>query len=126
MDLLSTGPLAVWRANMDLALRLEQLRQQWHQADRSAAGDVPPMSPAAALPAQALWRHLHRQLGSAWSVGVIEDQAQRDYAQGVQDAVHAWQRSLTQILAPGVVQGGPMGVAMREFTASCWGVRPLP
>lgn len=124
MDLLSTGPLAVFRANVDLAMRLEELRQQWQRAGHGPVADVPPMSPAAALPAQAMWRHLHRQYIPAWPVAA-PSQAQRAYAEGVHQAVQTWQRSVSQLMMPSVVQGGPVAVAMVELTAVCWGLKPL-
>lgn len=124
MDLLSTGPLAVMRANVDLAVRLEGLRQQWERADRSHAADMPPMSPAAALPAQAMWRHLHGQYGIGWPM-LATNQAQRAYAEGVREALQAWQRSVAQVVLPSVVHGGPAAVALVELTAVCWGLKAL-
>lgn len=129
-------PFAIFQANLELVLRLEQLRQQagrqWlefghdalqHDAAQVLAGAeglgrnqrASNWQALAALPAEAFWRQLQQQFGRSQAVAEQAAHTQAEYAAGLVDAVQQWQAEATQALGGSAMLGLPAAQAMQDF-----------
>ncbi|MFT3717263.1 hypothetical protein [Pseudorhodoferax sp.] len=127
-------PFALYQANLDLLMRLEQLRQQasrqWldfgsaalQQDAAQAFGEAGEMGRTAnwqtlaALPAEAFWRQLQLQFGRSQAMAEQAAHTQAEYAAGLVDAVQQWQAQATQALGGDAAQGSsPATHAMQDF-----------
>lgn len=129
-------PLALYQANLELVLRLEQLRQQagryWlafgsqamQQGMAEARTEGEQLGKAsgnlqalAALPAEAFWRQMQLQFGQAQAAAEQAAQAQAEFAAGLQDAVQRWHQQAAPALEPAASAAGPAAQAMQDFLA---------
>lgn len=103
-------PLNLYKANLELQARVTRLAQQngqqWLEFGHRLLGDGIADSDAtvaellkadnwqnlATLPADAFWRQLQQRFGDTQAVAQIAISAQTAFAQGLQQAVQAWQK----------------------------------
>lgn len=109
-----TTPLDLFKANLELQLRLQRLMQesgqQWLENATHAGSENIAESGAeiesllkahnwqelATLPAQAFWRQSQQQMGSAQALTQVAIKNQTSFTQGLQQAIQNWQKSVTQ------------------------------
>ncbi|MFA5521948.1 MAG: hypothetical protein WCY98_07875 [Castellaniella sp.] len=114
---ISKLPLDLYKANLELQLSLGKLLQehgaQWLQrgqqlADESAAGMHAELGELLAAEdwqalatesASSFWRHMQRHIGDNQVLAQMLVEAQTQLAQGLQDAMRAWQQQTAQALA---------------------------
>ena len=122
-----TIPLNLFKANLELQLRLQRLvqenGQQWLENATRAGKDGIAESGAeiesllkaqnwqelATLPAEAFWRQLQQRFGDSQAAAQIAITAQTGFAHGLQEAVQAWQQQTAGVLgevAPAALSGG--------------------
>ena len=123
----NTLPLDLYKANLELQVRIGKLFQeggkQWLDYGYRLASDVIAESDAeiaqllqsedwqklATLPAEAFWRQLQQRLGDSQAAAQIAITAQTGFAHGLQEAVQAWQQQTAGVLgevAPAALSGG--------------------
>ncbi len=106
--------LALWKANLDLQLRIGQLIQDsgrdWLELGTRAAGEGSAELDAglrklmrggdwqalAALPVEAFWRQAEQRVGDGQALNQIALQAQDSFASGVLEALQDWQQALAE------------------------------
>ncbi|WP_158636513.1 phasin family protein [Luteimonas marina] len=106
--------LALWKANLDLQLRIGQLVQDsgrdWLELGTRAAGGGAAELDAglrklmrggdwqalAALPVEAFWRQAEQRVGDGQALNQIALQAQDSFASGVLEALQDWQQALAE------------------------------
>jgi len=104
--------LALWKANLDLQLRIGQLIQDsgrdWLELGTRAAGEGTVEFDAglrklmrggdwqalAALPVEAFWRQAEQRVGDGQALNQIALHAQDSFASGVLEALQDWQQAL--------------------------------
>ncbi|MCE0734090.1 phasin family protein [Halomonas sp. G15] len=107
-------PLNLFKANLELQLRLQRLMQengqQWLENTARAGNENIAESGAeiesllkaqnwqelATLPAQACWRQFQHQMGGAQVMPQVAIKNQTTFTQGLQQAIQDWQKSVTQ------------------------------
>ena len=114
-----TIPLNLFKANVELQLRLQRLMQengqQWLE-NATRAGSVAsscqfwalsrlsisaPDSAMLSLPAQAFWRQFQYHVGGAQALTQVAIKNQTTFTQGLQIAIQDWQKSVTQAVGQG-------------------------
>lgn len=106
--------LALWKANLDLQLRIGQLIQDsgrdWLELGTRAAGEGTVEFDAglrklmrggdwqalAALPVEAFWRQAEQRVGDGQALNQIALHAQDSFASGVLEALQDWQQALAE------------------------------
>lgn len=114
-----TIPLNLFKANLELQLRLQRLMQensqQWLENATRAGKDGIAESGAeiesllkaknwqelATLPAQAFWRQFQYHVGGAQALTQVAIKNQTTFTQGLQKAIQDWQKSVTQAVGQG-------------------------
>jgi hypothetical protein len=109
-----TIPLNLFKANLELQLRLQRLMQengqQWlENATRAGSENIAESGTEiesllkaqnwqelATLPAQAFWRQFQHQMGGAQALTQVAIKNQTTFTQGLQQAIQDWQKSVTQ------------------------------
>ena len=109
-----TIPLNLFKANVELQLRLQRLMQengqQWLENAARAGKDgiaesgteiesllkAQNWQELATLPAQAFWRQFQHQMGGAQALTQVAIKNQTTFTQGLQQAIQDWQKSVTQ------------------------------
>ena len=106
--------LALWKANLDLQLRIGQLVQDsgrdWLELGTRAAGEGAVEFDAglrklmrggdwqalAALPVEAFWRQAEQRVGDGQALNQVALHAQDSFANGVLEALQDWQQALAE------------------------------
>ena len=109
-----TIPLNLFKANLELQLRLQRLMQengqQWlENATRAGSENIAESGTEiesllkaqnwqelATLPAQAFWRQFQYHVGGAQALTQVAIKNQTTFTQGLQQAIQDWQKSVTQ------------------------------
>lgn len=109
-------PLRLYKANLELNLRVNQLlqqsAQQWLDLGARLVGDGVAESDAeadqlaragdwqslASLPGEAFWRQLQQRFGDVQTASQIAISTQTLFARGLQEALRAWQKDTTLAL----------------------------
>src|SRR5690606_24985820 len=109
-----TTPFSLFKAHLELQLRLQRLMQengqQWLESATRAGSERITESSAeiesllkaknwqelATLPAQAFWRQSQHYVGGAQALTHVAIQNRTAFTQGLQQAIHDWQESVTQ------------------------------
>lgn len=110
-------PLALWRANLDLQLRIARLLQdngrEWLDMGLRAVGEGAfefdaetralwrggDWQALAALPVETLWRQLEQRVGDGQALAQVALNAQDTFASGLASALRDWQSQVTRALA---------------------------
>ena len=114
-----TIPPNLFKANLELQLRLQRLMQengqQWLENAARAGKDGIAESGAeiesllkaenwqelATLPAQTFWRQFQHHVGGAQALTQVAIKNQTSFTQGLQKAIQDWQKSVTQAVGQG-------------------------
>ncbi len=130
-----TIPVDLIRANLELQLRLQRLMQenaaQWlqhatHTGRESIAesgAEIESLLTArnwqelATLPAQAFRRRYQQQVGGAQVLTQLAIKNQTSFAQGLQQAIQDWQKSVTQAVAGQAETASPVQDVFRQWGA---------
>lgn len=109
-------PLNLYKANLELQTKVTRLAQQnlqqWLEWGNRLLGDGIADSDAtvagllkaknwqdvATLPADAFWRQLQQRFGDSQAAAQIAISTQTAFAQGLQEAVQAWQKEAAEAL----------------------------
>jgi len=112
MDKASDLPMALWKANLDLQMRLGRLLQEegreWLEMGTRAVGEgaagfdaqarrllqAGDWQALAALPVETFWRQAEQRLGDGQAVAQRALQSQEEFARGLAEALQDWQRQL--------------------------------
>ncbi|MCR6664115.1 MAG: phasin family protein [Luteimonas sp.] len=110
-------PMQLWKANLDLQLRIGRLLQdsgrEWMELGTRAVGETVEEGDAevrgflrsgdwqslAALPVDAFWRQAQQRMGDSQAVTQIAVTAQNAFARGLIEALQDWQKDTARILA---------------------------
>lgn len=110
-------PLKLWKANLDLQMRIGQLIQdsgrEWMEVGTRAVGEGVEEGDAelreflrsgdwqslAALPVDAFWRQAQQRFGDGQAVTQIAVTAQNAFSAGLIEALQDWQKQTARILA---------------------------
>ncbi|MGJ4803241.1 phasin family protein [Luteimonas sp. SDU82] len=130
MDKTSDLPMALWKANLDLQMRLGRLMQEsgqhWLELGTRAAGESAAefqteatrllqagnWQALAALPMDAFWRQAEQRVGDGQASAQAALQAQEGFARGLTEALQEWQRDLAKAWAvAGIDAGAVPGIA---------------
>ena len=116
MSDISKLPLNLYKANLGLQVKLGRLFQesgrQWidygyrlvndgiveSNAEAEALLTAEDWQKLATLPAESFWRQLQQRFGDSQAVAQIAVTAQTDFANGLQEAVKAWQKETVEAL----------------------------
>lgn len=130
-------PLALYKANTELQLRINKLVMEnwkkWLELSTRAVDDNIADSQAkveqllkaqdwaglAAIPADAFWRQLQTRMGDATVTNQIAANVQMHFAQGLQDAIQTWQKDTAKAL--GAVGDATAATAQWKDMMAQWG-----
>ncbi|MEL1263798.1 phasin family protein [Pseudoxanthomonas putridarboris] len=128
-------PLSLFKANIELQTRINRLAQQggqqWLDLSNRLLGDGIAESNAeieellktedwqtlATLPAESFWRQLQQRFGDSQAAVQIAVSAQTAFANGLQEALRAWQKETAEALGSGGIPGAPFADAWEKMFA---------
>lgn len=114
MDKASNLPMALWKANLDLQMRLGRLLQdsgrEWLELGTRAVGEgaaefdtearrllqAGDWQALAALPVETFWRQAEQRLGDGQATAQVALQAQEGFVRGLAEALQEWQQQLSR------------------------------
>lgn len=117
-------PMALWKANLDLQLRIGRLLQDstrdWMDLGTRAAGEGATEIEAearrllhggnwqalAALPVEAFWRQAEQRVGDGQALNQLVLRAQEDFVRGLAEALGDWQSQLAAAWSGGALATG--------------------
>lgn len=117
-------PMALWKANLDLQLRIGRLLQDstrdWMDLGTRAAGEGATEIEAearrllhggnwqalAALPVEAFWRQAEQRVGDGQALNQLVLRAQEDFVRGLAEALGDWQSQLAAAWSGGAPATG--------------------
>ncbi|MDH5833299.1 phasin family protein [Luteimonas kalidii] len=126
-------PMQLWKANLDLQLRLGRLLQdsgrEWMELGTRAAGEGAAELDAefrkllgggdwqglATLPAEAFWRQAEQRVGDSQAIHQLALHAQEGFVRGVVEALQDWQGRLTDAWS-----GAGMAAGSTPDLAQAW------
>lgn len=130
MDKASNLPMALWKANLDLQMRIGGLLQeggrQWLDVGTRAVGESAAEFQAeagrllqagdwqalAALPVETFWRQAEQRVGDGQASAQAALQGQEGFVRGLAEALQEWQRDLAKAWAVAGIDAGAMpGIA---------------
>ncbi|WP_238345903.1 phasin family protein [Luteimonas saliphila] len=126
-------PMQLWKANLDLQLRLGRLLQdsgrEWMELGTRAAGEGAAELDAefrkllgggdwqglAALPVEAFWRQAEQRVGDGQAINQLALQVQDGFVRGVVEALQDWQAQLADAWS-----GAGVAVGATPDLAQAW------
>jgi hypothetical protein len=142
----SKTPMALYKANLELVLRigalLQENRRRWSQAGAAGASEAiertlaetqrmlttNDWSSLSAMPGEEFWKSLSG--GSAPLQGTVESaiRSQTEFAQGLKDAFAEWQQQSVEAMGGSDSQAAPwaFGDLMQAFSPTAGGRKPAP
>ena len=117
-------PMALWKANLDLQLRIGRLAQdsgrEWMELGTRAAGEGAAEFDAefrkllrggdwqalAALPVEAFWRQAEQRIGDGQALNQLAIRVQDGFVRGLVEALQDWQARLADAWSGAGLDGG--------------------
>lgn len=135
MDKASNLPMALWKANLDLQMRLGRLLQdsgrEWLELGTRAVGEgatefetearrllqAGNWQALAALPVETFWRQAEQRVGDGQALAGVALQAQQAFVQGMAEALQDWQRQVANAWSAAGVDAGAAPGAVEAWNA---------
>lgn len=131
----NTLPLALFKANLELQLRINRLLQEsshhWLEAASRASSEAIAETDAniedllkagnwqalATLPSEVFWRKFQQQVGDTQASRQTAISAQTAFTSGLQQAIQAWQKNILEAVGSGTAASSPFDDLFKQWEA---------